>query len=411
VLKGASAAWASVVAVVVLAVGAAALSLSTTATRNSHSLAQRAIRSAGPAETVPGILPSTSVPTASYPATATIPPPTPSTALPATGPWPLRDIAETVNAQDITPTADAIYWLAPLRAVGGAQYGGPFKVFRYDLASADVMRGPSMSGSPGSPALTVTGGWVWTALGLGSDVVVHQLDPSTLAIHSTYTLRVKDSIWEPPEAPVLTATVNGPLWVAGGEDIWALNPSTGVIETEFDARDEVFSISTDPSGSLLYTSGSTGTGWSVTEYSAQTGAERGQSGKGSFYGLPSVGAVAATSGGVWVSFRSGMTGNVVELPANGFRTLAPPPQQGAGAFEAVGGVWVNVSAGTLWVTGLGTSDDPTLTCADPANGAIRGTETAVVNGAIARDGVVYGFAPLGNGARLVAITPPPACFK
>jgi hypothetical protein len=105
-----------------------------------------------------------------------------------------------------------------------------------------------------------------------------------------------------------------------------------------------------------------------------------------------------------------MGGGTSELSANGFRSIAPPGQKGFGAFDAMGGVSTNVSEETLWLTGLGDGDASTVTCADPTTGAIRGEESAELNGLIASNGAVYGFTPLGDGARLVAVAPPAACF-
>ena len=81
------------------------------------------------------------------------------------------------------------------------------------------------TGFIGSPDLTDTGGWVWMIVGVGDDVVVEQLDPASLGVHRTESLLVKDNLdGEPQINPVLTATVDGPLWVAGGEDLWGAQP-------------------------------------------------------------------------------------------------------------------------------------------------------------------------------------------
>ena len=92
-------------------------------------------------------------------------------------------------------------------------------------------------GHVGSPAITVTGGWVWVVVGVGDDVVVEQLDISRLlSIAKQIRSQSRTTCCRAGVDPVLTATINGPLWVAGGEDLWALNPSTGAIETEFNTR-------------------------------------------------------------------------------------------------------------------------------------------------------------------------------
>ena len=86
----------------------------------------------------------------------------------------------------------------------------------------------------GYRALTVTGGGVWIVLQVGAETQVMQLDPSNLAVEAERFLPGTDT--SSPLLPVLTATVGGPLWVADGDYLWSLNPSTGMVVTEYDAR-------------------------------------------------------------------------------------------------------------------------------------------------------------------------------
>src|ERR1700722_18770796 len=261
----------------------------------------------------------------SPPATTT---PGPTTTLPNRGTspttftrngWTTRTITSTGVAQDIAPTSDGVYWLA-YKSNPAART--PVTPFPYLPGSGRITKGPSTTGGVGSPAITVTGGWVWMVVGVGNDVVVEQLDISTLKLHSQRSFLVTDNPFGQLINPLLTATVNGSLWVAGGADVWELNPATGSIETKFDSGDLITSMSTDPTGTLLYTGGWTNSevDMFVTEYDAHTGQKLRQS----LQDAVSPGTVAATNGGVWVTLRTGNYGRAFELSANQLSAIAPP---------------------------------------------------------------------------------------
>ena len=276
---------------------------------------------------------------------------------------------------------------------------------RYDLVSGQVTKGAAITGLVGSgPALTVTGGWVWVVVGEGSGTLAEQLDPSTLAVHATHTLVEAKTPY--PPSPVLTATVDGPLWVAAGEDVWALSATTGAVETSFTTGGAVASMSTDPTGTLLYVSSQLSAvegGEIISEYSAHGGRllhTRSDSGS------VGPGTVAATVGGVWVSVRGGNAGGAYEMSSDGLKIVSPTPQ-GFGTYEQIMGVASGVSEGVLWLSSLSG-----LTCADPNHGAIRSSETIQseaieAEAPVASDHVLYAEAPAGG---IVAITPPAPCW-
>jgi hypothetical protein len=360
--------------------------------------------------------------------TPTVPPSTPNTVKSSTGQWPSRTITTSGGLGSIVPTENAVYWLSTeVPQINNM----PFTVtpVRYDLTSGEVKNGPGISSDyPLSNSdLAVAGDSVWVTVASGRDVLVLRLDPTTLAIQERISLPVKNNF---PSAatfyPVITSATSGPVWVAGGEDLWALNPATGAIETEFDADDEIGSLSTDPTGTLLYTAGQTNAAsgdWSVNEYDAQTGTDlvnREGAGVSS--------TVAATPEGVWVSLRSGNAvgvaqwsgggGGEFELSAKSLQLVAPRVSelQRFGAFLAVGGVESGVSEGTLWLTGLGSGDNPTLMCANPATGAVEAAESTNVGsfGFIASGHSLYAVTSptwgLNPPHSVVVITPPAACF-
>jgi len=275
---------------------------------------------------------------------------------------------------------------------------------RYDLVSGQVTRGAAITGLVGSPALTVTAGWVWVVVGEGSETLAEQLDPSTLAVRATHALVEAKTAY--PPSPVLTATVDGPLWVAAGDDVWALNPSSGATETSFTTAGAVAFMSTDPAGTLLYVSSQLSAvegGEIISEYSAHGGRLLHTS---SDSGSVGPGTVAATVGGVWVSVRTGNAGGAYEMSSDGLKVVSPTPQ-GFGAYYQMMGVASGVSEGVLWLSSLSA-----LTCADPNHGAIRSSETIQgeaieAEGLVASDHVLYAKVPAGG---VVAITPPAACW-
>jgi hypothetical protein len=316
----------------------------------------------------------------------------------------MRTIVTTGTAQDIAPTTDGVYWLGyDVNSVAPT----PATAFRYIPASGRLIKGPSVMGNVGSPAITDTGGWVWVVVGVGSDVEIEQLDTATLTVHSTESLPVTDNLFGPRVNPVLTATIDGPLWIAGGEDLWALNPTTGAIEAEFDTGNQIVSMSTDATGNLLYTGAWTSTlvgDMTVTEYDARTGKQLGRSNQQAV----SPGTVAATDGGVWVTLRTGNYGRAFELSVNGLSEIAPTPnvRTSLGIYDQIGGVDASISEGTLWLTSAAQGGVWTLTCADPTTGAVRVSESVQVGDPIASSTLLYAF----EGADLVTIRPPAKCF-
>ncbi len=350
--------------------------------------------------------PSLPVSRTTMPVPTTIPHRATSTTLPRTS-WSTWIITKAGAGQDIAPTSDGVYWLTyNVNSRNENSPPSPITPFRYAPTSGRVVKGPSLTGTVGSPAITDTGGWVWVVAGVGSDVVVEQLDTSTLTIHSTESLRVKDNLFGTVN-PVLTATIGGPLWVAGGEDLWKLNPTTGAIENELDTGNQIVSMSTDPTGSLLYTGGWTSSlvgDMTVTEYGTRTGQQLTRSDQHAV----SPGTVAATEGGVWVTLRTGNYGRAFELSVNGLNEIAPPSsvRTSSGMYDQIGGVEASISEGTLWLISSAEGEVATLTCADPATGSVRASESVQVGDPIARGALLYTFA----GTDLVTITPSAKCF-
>jgi hypothetical protein len=381
---GRASSWIVVVTLILLATGAGIASV-------VMSPSSQSIQRAAP---TPSLTPTPVVST-TVPSTTSAPAVTPTTTLPPSG-WPVRTITSTGIDRDLAPTSHALYWLEGPAALSAAPV--MTTPVRYDLVSKQVASGAAILGLVGSPALTVTGGWVWVVVGQGSETLAEQLDLTTLALHAIHVLA--EATAQYPPTPVLTATVNGPLWVAAGENVWALSPTSGAVEASFTSGGAVASMSTDPAGSLLYVASrlSVEGGEVVSEYSAHSGRllhTRSDTG-GVGYST-----VAATGGGVWVSVRTGNAGVAYELSSDGLKVVSPT-NQGFGTYEQAGGVASGVSEGVLWLTSFSE-----LTCADPNHGALRASEAVDLNGPVANDHVVYAVAPAGG---VVAITPPATCW-
>jgi len=319
------------------------------------------------------------------------------------GTWSSRTIASTAYVQDVAPTSDGVFWLK----VPGTYSAAPAPVtpVRYVPATGRMTNGPSVVGFVGSPAITDTGGWLWVTVGVGNKIEVEQLNLSGMKLQKEFSLYPTDGLAGAGLYPVLTATVAGPLWVAGENDLWELDPSTGAVEGEFNTDIDIDSMSTDPTGALLYVGGQNNESEPVTiEYNAQTGALLKQVSQ--FGATPSI--VAATDSGVWVSYETGLEGRAFELSAAGLKQIAGGSAQGGGKlgtyFQTMG-VLPSVSEETLWL-----SSTAGLTCADPTSGEVRAVNRIPaqerVYGAIASGRFLYAV----EGKSLILLTPPAKCF-
>jgi len=327
------------------------------------------------------------------------------------GRWPQQTLRSSEYAHDIAVTSNELFWLSYPTSASNPP-GPPATVYRYEPGSGDVTRGPSTQGLIGTSSLAIAGGWVWTAVGVDNDVVLKQISPLTLSLASSQSLPVTGEFSGYTLAPDLVATVNGPLWVAADEDLWSLNPSTGEVERELKTASAIASMSTDPTGRLLYTASplTANGGTTVTEYNARTGQELSQMTEAATTGP---GTVSAANGGVWLSARSGMAGGTVELSASGLAEIAPTPSErlGFGTYDQIGGVWATVSEQTLWLTNE--SGTANLTCADPTTGAVRASDSTpeTVSIPISDGQKLYAIASTTNDQQeVIVITPPATCF-
>jgi hypothetical protein len=342
----------------------------------------------------------------------TAPPPPPTTRPPTT--WPERTLTSVGSAQDIAPTPAALYWLQ--LTSNSAMTQTVVTPVRYDRATGRITKGPSLTGNVGSPDLTVTDGFVWTVVAVGNEVVAEQLDTQTLALVDKVTLPVQNNEFGPGIVPVLTATVNGPLWVAGAQDLWALDPSTGAVERELETDVGIESMSTSPSGTLLYVGGQLVSQYPVVvvEYDAESGQQLVEEQvQGAINAV-----VSATVTGVWVSAVTGHEGFAEELSASALKRIAGMTTNGEpGIFDQMGGVRATVSGGVVWLSSSPNAPENLVSCADPTTGKAHATEESpnTLSALIASNGVLYGFKNPNQSATslnsaLVEITAPTSCF-
>jgi len=282
---------------------------------------------------------------------------------------------------------------------------GPDAIARIDRhGGATTTSGPVL-GYPGQ-VLSV-GRWLWAndwpisyPQG-GHHAELVQLDAVTLAVRQRISL---------PDEFVSLAASPTSLWVGAPTRLIRLDPDTGrILSTIALAPGDATNVAIDPSGRLLYVAQSN-VGLDparpnqpyktaiLTERDAITGvllAARSD--------LPSVAGarVSAIDGpnGVWVSFATGMMGQVQLLRASDLATVATFSSGGGAA--GTNGVMGTVSGGLLWVSdGIGR-----VSCADPETGRVLSTRNFLAT-ALASDGsTLYAATDVG----LALLKPDAAC--
>ncbi|HKI41310.1 MAG TPA: hypothetical protein VKA66_13190 [Mycobacterium sp.] len=261
---------------------------------------------------------------------------------------------------------------------------GPDTIVRIDRRSAKTTSSGAVLAFPGQ--LVRIGPWLWTNDGGmasqgGHPTELVQLDAATLAVHQRVALPDKYIVSD--EYVTLAGSPSG-LWVGAPSWLLRLDPETGRITSTIALPPGGGTeVATDPNGRLLYvTQANVGLDLTkpnqpyktvvVTERDATTGAVLVTRSD-----LPSVaGASVApvdTPDGVWVSFGTGMMGQVQLLRAADLATIATfsgpaahGSPEGAAGTNSVHGT---VSGGLLWVT----DQIGVFSCADPGTGRLLST--------------------------------------
>ncbi len=300
---------------------------------------------------------------------------------------------------------------------------GPWVLQRIDLDRATTETGPSFSDA----TLAVASGYLWISCGRGVagdglGPVLCQVDPITLTVVRQIPLPPPDvPAWG--EAVVVVAGPDGTVWAGYGRALVHVAVADGaLLSTETIASGTVASLSVDPAGLSLYVALSYPTvagravDASVLEFDARTGqALAATPADSAVTNSVSGGTLTAVPGGVWMSFRVGMSGETLLLRQSDLAVVGPPTSaleqaQPDGVFS-----WI-MDASTIYGAGalLLVNEDGVMACIDPETAAIRveehlaGAEASAVQ-LLAVDGASRQvFVTDGNG--LEAITPPPACW-
>jgi hypothetical protein len=281
---------------------------------------------------------------------------------------------------------------------------GPNSIVRIDRKSGKTTESGPILGYPGQ--LVSTGRWLWTddwPIGPqgGHHAELVQLDAVTLAVRQRISL---------PDQSASLAAVPGGLWVGAPSRLLRLDPDTGRIAAPIALQPgDGTSVATGPDGRLLYVAqGNVGLNPAKPNQPYQTVvlSER-DAGNGRLLAtrsdLPSViGAALAPIGapnGVWVSFPTGMLGQVQLLRASDLVTIATFTRfvEAAGTNSADG----TVSGDRLWVT----DQVGFVSCADRATGRLLATRSFTATAVVSDGTTLYAATETG----LALLKPDPAC--
>jgi outer membrane protein assembly factor BamB len=335
--------------------------------------------------------------------------------------WPQRLVerqgpAEVIADQVINPDTGAAYALisrtnAPVR--------GPYILECTQLRTGSVHESPSFL--VGSLATASGYLWVYGASQPGSQPVVYQVNPASLA-------RIWAIALPPVPAGPEAAFATGPgdsVWIGSYRTLLRVAVSTGITSTRVTTRVTlppgltVSDISVDPAGTTLYVSAAhvvRGGMWGLVmlEYDARSGRLLAAASSGLLSYSVAGATLTAVPRGVWASFRTGMLGLTIHLSQAGLKMIAAP---GPGiAVTAPTSVfhWPMYEAtayggSALWVA----NQVGIVACLDPRTGQVRASEQ------VSQSQLIYAlqadparhviYALSANG--LLQITPPQRCWS
>ncbi|HSO93072.1 MAG TPA: hypothetical protein VLS53_01200 [Candidatus Dormibacteraeota bacterium] len=274
---------------------------------------------------------------------------------------------------------------------------GPAKLTRIDRSSGAVT---TVAAPTNANTFAATSAGIWIAA--GPDIAGATPNSRSLILVDPKSLAVKRQLNLPGQpgsdmnaGPQLDG---GPalLWLGYGNGLYRLNPDTGATVSSQQLAGTATSLSIDPSGQRLYV----GVGPSQTQ--AATVIELDASTGNRIASAPTGGAglggphVAAALDGVWVTYATGMKGEV-EHRRSADLSQTGNPIVTSNTIRAV------VGANTLWlVDGMAQQ----LICADPASGATRASTAETLPSAFAADA---GGAYLGDNTGVAALQAPASC--
>ena len=274
---------------------------------------------------------------------------------------------------------------------------GPSKLTRIDRTSGAVT---TVAAAKNANTFAATSAGLWIAA--GPDIAGATPNSRSLTLVDPTTLAIKRQVSLPGQpgsdmnAGPQLAGGSGLLWFGYGNGLYHLNPDSGVTLSSQQLAGTATSLSIDPSGQRLYV----GVGPSQTQ--AATVIELDASTGNRIASAPTGGAglggphVAAALDGVWVSYATGMKGEVEHRRAADLSQTGNP-------IVTSNTIRVVVGANALWlVDGMAQQ----LTCADLASGATRAATAETQPSVFAADA---GGAYLGDNTGVAALQPPASC--
>ena len=322
--------------------------------------------------------------------------PQPGTAIPG-APWDARVIDHQALLQGSLISADG-----SLYAIGTTS-----TLDRINPATGAVVDSVPYNMPVWNPPVVV-GNTVWVVSSYnGANIVLHGYNASTLTQTSSLLVPAIGAVSIAGQG-VLTSGPGGNLYVAAGNTVAEVNPTTGqVTRPIYTTAGKISSLAVSPDGSRLYAGIGTPASFKLLVYDLPSHIVVNSSTltSGDFGGN-----LVATSGGVWGTTGSGHSEWTWFAP-NGDLTRAVQVGQGAG------GGWISYpsySGGIVWVGGSGN-----LVCASPATGKVLATAAIPADHNVAQ----YFGSPVVSGSRvysdyqtdasqlsgLVRMTPPAAC--
>lgn len=226
-----------------------------------------------------------------------------------------------------------------------------------------------------------TGVWVVGGMNGGPAVDKYWMD-----LVDPVTLQVKSRVWVPgrpgPTAfglPDLTGASNI-MWLGYGQQLFRLDPGTGKVMATVTLAGTVSSVSLDPSAKRLYLGVVPAASQAyqeaqVLELDGTTGSRIASATTGGAgLGGPQV---VASADSVWISYATGMMGQVEHRDAANLALLPNPSQVGH-----TNGIGIVVGGGSVWyLDGMAER----VACADPRTGAIASTANLTFPAALVAD--------------------------
>ena len=297
---------------------------------------------------------------------------------------------------------------------------GPYRLERRSLLSGRVRKGPLFPVG----GITVAGGEVWVYGLTGKQPHLphlYEVDPRRLTITRTIALP-KPSFTYPTVA--IPAGHTRSVWIGSNHTLRRIDAITGktLVQAKLPTPGHlaVWDLALDPSGHHLYAALTTedrggSSGVTLVEYDARNGhlLTRAAARPPLSYSVAGAG-LTAVPGGIWASFRTGMQGLTIHLRQHAL-ALQPPPNARIASTPPTGLFHWPMSASTiyggnaLWLS----NDTGIVGCLNPETGAVRARERlpAFHEPDLLAVDPNHRYVVGLEGARLVEITPPAACWR